>query len=475
MVSCAHSKNRPVKALPLLARLLTLLVLVSCWTLSTPAQAKPRGTARIAVDAHTGETLYASRSQVRWNPASLTKMMTLYQLFTALQRRKLTMNSSIKVSRRAARQPPSKLGLRVGNTIKVRTAIEALAVKSANDVAVAVAEKLAGSEVAFAKQMNKTARYLGMSRTNFRNASGLHHSKQITTARDMAILSVALMRDFPEYYKYFSQKSFRFGKRRYNSHNRILKQYSGADGLKTGYIAASGFNLAASAVQNGKRVVAVVLGANSSNHRTALMKRLLNSGFGELQNTSRRRIARPLPIRLLSTPPVPRPRGGTRSIQKREPVLEQRPRYVPIPRLDPRGNPDGTASVAAVKEQKPATKKAITVASAVGNVPIPRRSPRSPSLVQTAARSSSADGNFAIQVGAYRSHGLAEKQLTRVLGKLPSAHKQAEPLVLSIRGRSNRVLYRARLTGYEERGTATATCNWLKARKTDCMVVQSSS
>ncbi len=464
-------KSRPVKALPLLARLLTLLIFLSCLSFGWQAQAKPRGTARIAVDAHTGEILYASRSQVKWNPASLTKMMTLYQLFTALERRKLTLNSRIKISRRAARQPPSKLGLRVGNSIRVRTAIEALAVKSANDVAVAVAEKLAGSEVAFARQMNRTARYLGMSRTNFRNASGLHHSKQVSTARDMAILSVALMRDFPQYYKYFNQRSFKFGKRRYNSHNHILRQYSGADGIKTGYIAASGFNLAASAVQNNQRVVAVVLGTNSSNHRTALMKRLLNSGFNELENGSRRRIARPLPIKLRAPPPIPRPRGGIK--QK----LEPEPRFAPIPRLDPRRAPAKVAAVPALTKPKaPVTQQTAVVASAASNVPVPRLSPRYAELTQTAARTTPAHGNFAIQVGAYRSHGLAKKQLTRVLNKLPSAHSQAAPQVLSVRSRStSRILYRARLTGYKQRGAAAATCSWLKARKTDCMVVQSSS
>lgn len=479
MVSRAPSLNSTFKALPLAAGLLIMLAVFAFWALSTPALAKPNGTARIAVDAHTGEILYASRSQVAWNPASLTKMMTLYQLFSALQRRKLTLNSTIKISRRAARQPPSKLGLRPGSTIKVSSAIEALAVKSANDIAVAVGERLAGSEVAFAKQMNKTARHLGMSGTNFRNASGLHHSQQITTARDMAILGVALLRDFPQYYKYFNQRSFSIGNRRYNSHNRILQQYSGADGIKTGYIAASGFNLTASAVKNDRRVVAVILGANSSNHRTALMVDLLDTGFKELDNTSRRRIARPLPIRLGSPPPVPRPRGNKQTRPTLQKQQQQQPLNVPVPRLDPRASPIGFGAVAALQQSEAQTRgKAVIVASAAtpaDGTPIPRPSPRTAIPVQ-AGSADEADGNFAVQVGAYRSQGLARKQLTRILSKLPASHSQAEPMVLSIRGnKTKRMIYRARLTGYQARDEADATCDWLKARKTDCMVVQGNS
>lgn len=480
MVRNAHTRIRPFKALPLPAGLLAILAVLIFWTICTPALAKPNGTARIAVDAHTGEILYASRSQVAWNPASLTKMMTLYQLFSALQHRKLTMDTTIQISSRAARQPPSKLGLRPGNTIKVRSAIEALAVKSANDIAVAVGEKLAGSEVAFAKQMNKTARYLGMSGTTFRNASGLHHSQQVTTARDMAILGVALLRDFPQYYSYFNQRSFSFGSRRYNSHNRILQQYNGADGIKTGYIAASGFNLTASAVQNNKRIVAVVLGANSSNHRTALMVSLLDTGFEELDNTSRRRIARPLPIRLGSPPLVPRPRGNKQSRPKiQTQQQQQQPQNVPIPRPDPRAVPISIGSVAALQQSGLlAVEKPAIVATATNpedDAPVPRPSPRAAIPVQTAAApGATADGNYAVQVGAYRSQGLARKQLTRILNKLPASHSQAEPLVSSIRGRKS-VLYRARLTGYQARDEADAACDWLKARKTDCMVVQSNS
>jgi len=418
------------------------LVVVFAFAFGAQGQAKPKGIARIAVDAQSGEVLYASRSETRWHPASLTKMMTLYQLFSTLERRKLTLDSRIKISRRAARQPPSKLGLRPGNTITVRTAIESLAIKSANDVAVAVAEKLGGSERAFAKQMTKTARRLGMNKTTFRNASGLHHSKQITTARDMAILSIALMRDFPQYYSYFSKKDFRFARRRYTSHNHLLAKYTGADGIKTGYIAMSGFNLAASAVRNNRRVVGVVLGARSSSVRTVLMTRLLNTGFSELKKTGRPRIARPLHVRLTPPPPIPRPRYL--------PGQTQWPRIIPIPRQNPHYR---------LAPPQPATASAgVAMANA--------------SSTLWAADARAAD--YAVQVGAYRTPNLARQQLTEVLDALPAAHSPAAPKVVSFRHPSRGTFYRARLAGYDSRRAASATCDWLKAHRTDCAVVASS-
>ncbi len=459
MIESARNKINTASAAPRCAGILVLIGLICWWSLYTPAEAKPRGVARIAVDAQTGEILYSSRSQVRWHPASLTKMMTLYHLFSALQRDKVSMNTRIRISRRAARQPPSKLGIRPGGSITVSAAIRALAIKSANDIAVAVAEKLAGSEVAFARQMNRTARHLGMSGTNFRNASGLHHSKQVTTARDMAILSIALMRDFPQYYDYFSMASFRYGKRTYRSHNRILKQYNGADGIKTGYIAKSGFNLAASAVRKETRVVAVVLGANSSNHRSALMTRLLDTGFDELKKSGRARIARPLPIRLASPPPIPRPRPGLAPLIGRAVISTPVAASAPIPRPDPRKLRATPVAVATIV----ATPK--TALPAFG-APVPKPGPRTGGI---------ADGNYAVQVGAFRSKRQAKVRLSQVLDRLPSSHAEAEPAIVTTRSGSQRVLYRARLTGYEELADANATCRWLKARKSDCMVVQINS
>ncbi len=440
---------------PRVLAIFTALVFCLPLVFGGSAEAKPRGTARIAVDAHSGEILFANRSNVRWRPASLTKMMTLYQLFSAVQRRKLSMNTWMVVSRRAARQPASKLGLRPGNRIQVKKAIEALAVKSANDVAVVVAEALAGSEVAFARRMNKTARWLGMSGTNFRNSSGLHHSKQYTTARDMAILSVALMRDFPQYYKFFKQKTFRFGRRYYSSHNKILSAYKGADGIKTGYISKSGYNLASSAIRGDKRVVAIVLGAGSSNERTRLMSRLFNHSFKVAAQSGRTRIARPLPIRLRPLPPVPKPRYLPR--------ITNWPRVIPVPLPRP-GKP--LLTVQARPKNATASRTAGKALPPVRSVPVAAR--------HTGAGSSGATSGYGVQIGAFASQKLARKQLSTVLSRLPARYGAAQTRVVARSGKRTSVIYRARLSGYRTRAAAAATCEWLQSNDTDCLIVNES-
>ena len=242
------------------------------------AQANPRY-ASIVIDAQSGEVLSSDNADARRYPASLTKMMTLYLLFEAVESGQLTMESHLPVSSHAAAQPPSKLWVRPGQTIAVEEAILALVVRSANDVAAVVGEGLAGSESAFARRMTAKARSLGMSATTFRNASGLPDDRQVTTARDMATLSMHLMHDFPEYYGYFSQTHFVYRGKTYKGHNRLLDNYAGADGLKTGYIRASGFNVATSAVREGRRIVSVVMGGFTARSRDAHMADLLDRGF----------------------------------------------------------------------------------------------------------------------------------------------------------------------------------------------------
>jgi D-alanyl-D-alanine carboxypeptidase len=233
----------------------------------------------LAVDMTSGRTLRALNVDQPRYPASLAKMMTLYLLFDAIDSGKLSLNGRLRVSRRAAAQPPTKLGLLPGRTIMVRDAILALATQSANDVAVVVAEALAGSERAFAVRMTAKARSLGMRRTTFRNASGLHHPQQKTTARDMALLGRALLRDFPRRYAIFATRSFRYGSGHYGNHNRLLGVYRGMDGIKTGYTNKAGFNLVASAKRKDRRILGVVMGAPSSPARNALMVQLLDKGF----------------------------------------------------------------------------------------------------------------------------------------------------------------------------------------------------
>lgn len=261
-------------------RFLVLLgVLLSPFMLLSPAQARY---AALVVEADSEKVLYARHAHLQRYPASLTKMMTLYMVFDALERGQLTLNHRLLVSSRAAAQPPSKLGLRRGETITVRQAILALVTRSANDVATVVAEGLGRTEVNFARLMTRKAHTLGMKRTTFRNASGLPDNQQVTTAWDMLRLAKALQRDFPQYYNYFSTSDFTFRGKRHGNHNRLLHDYHGTDGIKTGYIRASGFNLVASVNRSGRRVIGIVFGGKSGSSRDAHMRDILDRGFERL-------------------------------------------------------------------------------------------------------------------------------------------------------------------------------------------------
>ncbi|MCC0035617.1 MAG: D-alanyl-D-alanine carboxypeptidase [Hoeflea sp.] len=234
--------------------------------------------AAIVVDAKSGKMLYGANSNELRYPASLTKMMTLYLLFEAMDEGRVSRTDLIPISRNAAARPPSKLGLKAGQSIPVDTAIRVLVVKSANDVATAVAEFLGGgSEARFAEMMTAKARALGMSRTTFRNASGLPDPNQVTTATDMARLSIALRRQFPHYYGYFGQTEVTVAGRTIKGHNKAMEMIPGADGLKTGYTRASGFNLATSVNRGGKSVVGVVMGENTAEIRNARMVQLMSA------------------------------------------------------------------------------------------------------------------------------------------------------------------------------------------------------
>ncbi|WP_291745283.1 D-alanyl-D-alanine carboxypeptidase family protein [Bauldia sp.] len=231
--------------------------------------------AAIVVDAKSGKVLYSDQADSKRYPASLTKMMTLYLLFSAIGNRRVGTRTAFRMSEHCAALPPSKLGLKPGQTIPARDAILALVTKSANDVACAVGEHLGGSEGAFAQKMTAQAQRLGMTNTVFRNASGLPDPAQVTTARDMAILGRALQRDFPRSFRYFKTRSFRWNGKTYLNHNKLLGRVDGVDGIKTGYTSASGFNLVCSAERGRSEVIAVVLGGNTANARDARMKELL--------------------------------------------------------------------------------------------------------------------------------------------------------------------------------------------------------
>jgi D-alanyl-D-alanine carboxypeptidase len=233
--------------------------------------------AAIVIDHKTGKVLYSDNADAQRYPASLTKMMTLYMLFEALESGKTKLDSRIRMSAFAAKQPPSKLGIKAGGTIAVEDAIKALVTRSANDVATAIAEHLAGTESAFAQAMTARARHIGMSKTTFRNAHGLPNSAQVTTARDMATLSRALQDHYPQYFHYFSTRSFTWQGTRIGNHNRIFGRVEGVNGIKTGYTRASGFNLASSVNHNGRQVVAVVIGGDTGKQRDDRMTSLLQT------------------------------------------------------------------------------------------------------------------------------------------------------------------------------------------------------
>ena len=233
--------------------------------------------AAIVIDANTGKVLHADQADSRRYPASLTKMMTVYMLLEAMQQGRVGASTDIPISAYAASRPPTKLHFKGGQSIEVDTAIRAMVTKSANDVATAVAEHLGGTEARFAGMMTAKARQLGMGSTVFRNASGLPDPGQVTTARDMATLSLALRRHFPGQYGYFGRTSFAFRGKSVRGHNKVLETVRGADGIKTGYTRASGFNLATSVRRDGKSIVAVVMGGNSAGQRDALMAQLIET------------------------------------------------------------------------------------------------------------------------------------------------------------------------------------------------------
>lgn len=289
--------------------------------------------AEIIVDAKTGRTLRGVNEDALRHPASLTKVMTLYLLFERLEPGELSLETALNVSSHAAAQVPSKLGVRAGSTITVENAIKAIVTKSANDVAVVLAENMGGSEAAFAKMMTEKARALGMASTVFRNASGLHDPEQVTTARDLTILAQSIQDRFPQFYPYFETSEFRYGGSTLRNHNRLLGRVEGVDGIKTGFTRASGFNLMTSARHDGRHVVAVVLGGRSGAIRDQTMTKLVTShlprahaGARTLPMVTEAGISRPdAALPLASATPMEEPRRRTFPVQQKRHNVAQPP------------------------------------------------------------------------------------------------------------------------------------------------------
>jgi D-alanyl-D-alanine carboxypeptidase len=261
-----------------------VFALVATWFAPAPAAAQigSERYAAMVVEARSGRVLIAANSDEARYPASLTKMMTLYMLFEAIRDGRVQLSTPIRMSEEAASRPPSKLGLPVGATLTAEQAILALVTKSANDVAAAVGEHLAGSEERFGQLMTMRARAIGMTRTTFRNASGLPDPDNVTTARDMATLGLRLISDFPNRYHYFGTVHFNWGRAMIRNHNRMLGDYEGADGIKTGFIRDSGFNIVTSALRDGVRLVGVTMGGSSWVERDRHMGALMDQGFAQM-------------------------------------------------------------------------------------------------------------------------------------------------------------------------------------------------
>ena len=307
--------------IPVIRRLTPLLILILAVLAMSPAHAAPQ--ASFVMDMRDGKVLYARSADRKLHPASLTKMMTLYITFDQVRRGKLRLDQKLRVSRHAARQPASKLYLRAGQRVTVRSLIRATALKSANDAAMVLAEGIGGSQKRFAQMMTRQAQRLGMKNTRFRNPHGLTQSGHYSTARDMALLGRHLFHDFPQYYNIFSRKSdSAAGKRVWNT-NRMLSSYKGADGIKTGYTRAAGYNLVASAHRGQKRILAVLFGGRSSADRSRKVARLLDMGFARAK--SRVRTLRPSKVETRQASTTQRTRSGKAILVSRSPRPAPRP------------------------------------------------------------------------------------------------------------------------------------------------------
>jgi D-alanyl-D-alanine carboxypeptidase len=328
-----------------------------------PAQAAPY--ADIVVDANSGAVLHATNPDARRHPASLTKIMTLYLLFEQLEAGKLKLDSALKVSAEASTQAPTKLGLKPGTTLAVEDAIKGMVTRSANDAAVVVAEAIAGSESDFAKLMTRKAQALGMKGTVYKNASGLPDDNQVTTARDQSILGRAIQERFPRYYKYFSTRSFTFRGQSIANHNRLLGKVEGVDGIKTGYINASGFNLVTSVHRGNRYLVAVVMGGGSGASRDARMRELINEKIVQAS------IKRTAPMVAEGTPATSEPIVAAKAEPKPEPMVvakaEPKPEPMAVAKAEPKPEPKVAEKIEAKAEPKAEakTEHRYAVASAI--------------------------------------------------------------------------------------------------------------
>lgn len=418
-------------ALAALPRMLLLWVLLLAFMVfSGAAHANPKYAA-IVVDADTRQVLHEAHADATRYPASLTKMMTLYMTFEALQQGRLRMNEQLRVSKRAASMPATNVFSKEGDRIDVQTAIKALIVRSANDISVVLAEALAKTEWQFAVNMTNKARKLGMRQTTFRNANGLPDARQTTTARDMAILGMALRRDFPQYYHFFRTTEVSYKGRTFKTHNHVTSDYPGADGIKTGYINASGFNLVTSVKRDGYSVVAVVLGGRTSRSRDAHMKDLLSRSLRQLAQSrppiTANRFAR-------TDAPVPVFKPGT------EPVVELAENAVAVPVAKPGTVGDNAFAPAAGASRSGGQQAAQRIVS----------------------------GHWGIQVGAFSESQDAFMAAVRAMN-LATRELQGSEITVTDPDSADDRVYRARIANITE-AQARRACRVLLTHKEACFV-----
>jgi D-alanyl-D-alanine carboxypeptidase len=440
--------------------------------------------ASLVMDARSGEVLYARNADTRLHPASLTKMMTLYIAFEAIENGEISLDTPVRISRKAASEPPSKLGLREGQTIALRYLIRAAAIKSANDAATAIGEAVEGSEAAFARRMNRTAKALGMTRSTFRNAHGLTEEGHLSTARDMTILGRHLFFDYPAYYNLFSRITTDAGVADVsNTNRRFLQAYKGADGIKTGYTRAAGFNLVASAERGGERIIATIFGGNSTATRNSHMAELLDMGFSRAPSRVAVRApakppymgrigneTAPAPVAVAvarSLRPMPRPASAAPAPSEEVLIALQSGIDQTLAALDLEGSPadaeapeaEVAVAAAAVPEVAPRPRPAeeVVLASAPATA-APEPAPR-----EVVARLSTSGGrHWGINVGRFNTRHQAERTLLQTaLMELSTLDSALRKVVETPRG------FDANFVGMSEEEAALA-CRRLAARSLSC-------
>ncbi|HEX8045960.1 serine hydrolase [Rhizobium sp.] len=404
------------------------------------------GSAYFIMDAKTGAVLASSNADDLNHPASLTKMMTLYMTFEAIHRGKLSWNSKIQVSSNAAGKPPTKLGLKPGGTVTVREAVDGMIIKSANDAAATMAEALGGSESGFARMMTQKAREIGMRRTVFMNASGLPNMQQVTTARDMSTLAVALINNYPQEYRLFSQTGFTYRGQRVRGHNNLMYRYEGMDGIKTGYTNASGFNLVSAVRQGNRRVIGVVMGGATARGRDALMASLLDRYVPKANSVSTSRL-------VAST-------GGGK-VKQVEVASASNDVAVEV-------DTQTTATTRKRAEFNPAQTPTPLAYAAVPNVTVPMDRPVAMDEILNAGKP--ATGRWQVQIAATPTAQAAKDLLSAAQSKAGNALANASPYMEAV-GKGSGTVYRARFVGFGSRDDANSACAALKRNDFDCLLL----